>query len=151
MRKAAGILMIIYGVKTMSFLIVAIINNWSLAGYKTEHPFGLIIGFWAVFIIIVGVLCIKSVVWGLCFASSLALFIYVIYDLAYIGLGPHIFASFELLIRLNPIRLVDTILAVPLGVLPEIFICLRKSEWHELWENGFSLENTKFVSRTGEN
>lgn len=144
MRKAVGILMIIYGVKTMSFQWMAFINNWSLAGYKTEHPFALIIGFWAVFIIIVGVLCLKRVCWGLCFASSLALFVYVIYDLGYIGLGPHILESLKLLIRLRPFLLLDTLLAVPLGVLPEIFICLRKSEWYEMWEDGFSLPRSRY-------
>jgi len=144
MRKAAGILMIIYGVKTMSFLIMASINNWSLAGYKTETLFATIIWFWGAFIIIVGVLCLKRVWWRFCFASSLALFIYVIYDLGYIGLGPHIFESLKLLIRLRPFLLLDTLLAVPLGVLPEIFVCLRKNEWREMWEDGFSLPHSRY-------
>ena len=129
MRKAAGILMIIYGVKTISIYTVALISNRSLPGYIGGSPISII---WAIPTITVGVFCLMRLYWGFCFAYSLLLFIYVIFNWGTLGLGPHIFESFELLIKLRPVRFLDTLLSMPLGILPLIFICLRKSEWQEI-------------------
>jgi hypothetical protein len=128
MRKAAGILMIIYGVKTISIYAAAVINE-SLFSYLGSSAISF---FWAVPAIIVGVVCLKRRDWGFCFAYSLLLFMWVIFNWGTLGLGPNIFASFEVLIRLNPVRLADTILSMPLGILPLIFICVRRNEWQEI-------------------
>jgi len=130
MRKAAGILLIVYGVKTISIYTVALISDRSLLGYIVGSPISII---WAVPIIVIGVFCLTRLFWGFCFASSIFLFIYVIFNWGTLGLGPHIFESFELLIRLHPVRLLDTLISMPLGILPLIFICFRRSEWQEIW------------------
>ena len=77
MRKAAGILMIIYGVITLSGSVVFL----SLYGIRIsayEPPFHLFIIIWAVFITPGGVFCLKRKYWKICFTSSLFLLLFTI-------------------------------------------------------------------------
>jgi len=66
---------------------------------------------WVGFVIMGGVFCLRRKHWGLCFTSSLLLALFVI-------LGFFFFAA--------PLFL------CPLGILPIVFVCLRKREWQEI-------------------
>ena len=120
MRIAAGILMIIYGVKTIGFFVGSLIK-WGFHGYPLD--LGLIVIISAVFIITGGVFCLKRKYWKLCFASSLVLLLFMIFDLYF---------RFPVAFELNIPREVNMRLSLPLGILPLIFICLRRSEWQEI-------------------
>ena len=120
---AAGILMIIYGVKAIG----------SLFGFLSEEGFhvfythgstlalNLIVIITAVFFTIGGVFCLKRKYWKICFASSICLLLFMVYDLHL--LFPVMF------IAINIPSWVHMTLALPWGIIPQIFICLRKSEW----------------------
>ena len=125
MRIAAGILMILYGVKTIG----------TCAGFLSDvgfywfyHPgstlaLHLIVIITAVFFTTGGVFCLKKKYWKICFASSLCLLLFMIYDLHYL---------FPVSFELNIPSWVQILLYLPpWGILPLIFVCLRKSEWQE--------------------
>jgi hypothetical protein len=124
MRKAAGILMIIYGV----------IGIGSFVGLLIEHGFDVFYGSYtlalsliviisAVFFTAGGVFCLKRQYWKICFASSLCLLLSMIYDL-------HFLLPLPLpLARYIPAEVYIVLRYLPLGILPLIFICLRKREW----------------------
>jgi len=121
MRIAAGILMILYGVKTIVFVVVNLIGwgflpiGWGWYHYPLWMHLIPIIS--AAFIITGGVFCLKKEYWKICFASSIYLLIYMM--------------LVEFWYRF-PTTYVNIPLSIPLGVLPQIFICLRKSEWQEI-------------------
>jgi hypothetical protein len=120
MRIAAGILMITYGVKEIGFCVGSQIE-WGFHGYPFEVSLVIILS--AVFIINGGVFCLKRKYWKLCFASSLFLLLFMIFDLYFL---------FPVPFELNILRWLDTLLSVPWGILPQIFVCLKKSEWQEI-------------------
>ncbi len=107
MRIAAGVLMIILGMTMMGTFVVALseggIHDYSL-------PFILFVIISAVFIITGGVFCLKRKYWKLCFTSSLLLSLLLIFCLFFL-----------------PIT--STWFLVPGGILPIIFVCLRKRDW----------------------
>jgi hypothetical protein len=114
MRTAAGILMVFFGMTTV-FVYVSFLNQYGL----TDNPLPplaltLFIIDSAVFVTTAGVFCLTRRYWKICFASSLLLFLFMIYG----------WFSFP-----PPLAL----LLVPGGILPVIFICLRKREWEESW------------------
>ena len=121
MRIAAGILMIIYGVKTIGFLVGSL-SKWD---FLLTCPLYLvpIVIISAVFIINGGVFCLKRKYWKLCLASSLYLLLYMISDLYPIVPVPFKFQF--------PTWLYMTLI-LSWGILPQIFVCLRKSEWQEI-------------------
>ena len=125
MRIAAGILMIIYGVKAIGSLV----GFLSEEGFHVFYAHGytlalnLIVIITAVFFTTGGVFCIKKKYWKICFASSLCLLLFMIYDLHY--LFP---VSFELNIP-SWVRIL--LYLPPWGIIPLIFVCLRKGEWQE--------------------
>ena len=121
MRIAAGILMILYSVRTIVFV------GGTLSEQGTE-TYPLVLGLAAiipaVFIITGGVFCLKRKYWKLCFASSLVLLLFMIFEL---------FLMFPFAWWLNlPIWWVVIPLSLPWPILPQIFVCLRKSEWQEI-------------------
>ena len=122
MRKAAGILMILYGVTTIG-LFVGFVSE---CGFHHDYPVVLqltVITIAAVFFITGGVFSLKRKYWKLCFASSLCLMLFIIFD-AY-----RVFPS--RLLPLEPWPFLNFLLPL-LGILPQIFVCLRKSEWQKI-------------------
>jgi hypothetical protein len=122
MRIAAGILMIIYGVKTIGTFV----------GFLSERGFdfsldalSLIVIITAVFFTTGGVFCLKRKYWKICFASSLCLLLFMIYDLHL--LFPVSFVALNI-----PFWVLIPLYLPPWGILPQIFVCLRKSEWQEI-------------------
>ena len=118
MRKAAGILLIIFGVVAIS---LSIVNVSGLINHHIEYIqptlpdyLYIIIGTLAVFLITGGVFCLKRKHWRLCFTSSLLL---------------HVFMT--LLIFIFRWTFFLWLWLIPVWILPLIFICLRKSEWSE--------------------
>jgi len=118
LRKAAGILLIIFGVAAISLCIVSVSG---LITYYTKYnqqppPDYLYIttATLGLFFITGGVFCLKRKYWGVCFTSSLLL---------------HILMT--LLIFVFPWVFFLWLYLSPVWILPLIFICLRKSEWAE--------------------
>ena len=106
MRRAAGILMIIFGVTAMGiFVYGGIQHHYRLA-------FNLLMSFLSVFVITGGVFCLRRKYWTVCFISSLLLSYSANLFWAYF-LGPLIY------------------LFIAGGIIPLIFVCLRKREWQE--------------------
>jgi hypothetical protein len=123
MRIAAGILMILYGLKTIGFLVAYPVSEWGYADYL--DPLDLVIIISNVFIITGGVFCLKRKYWKLCLASSLCLLLFMIFDLY-----PLYRVPFKFFIHIH-IRLYMT-LYLPMGILPLIFVLRRESEWQEI-------------------
>ena len=123
-RIAAGILMIMYGVKTIGIYISSIfLYEWDFRGDYFDLALFLISIIAAVFFITGGVFCLKMKYWKLCFASSLCLSVFVFFDViptARFFESPNI-----------PSWVVSPIL-LPWGIVPIILVCLRKSEWQEI-------------------
>jgi len=120
MRKAAGILMIIYGVITIGFF-VDFVGEW---GFHHDYPLALgltVIIISAVFFITGGGFCLKRKYWKLCFASSLCLLLFIIFDVHSVFPAQHSLEPWPFISILFPL----------LGIIPQIFICLRKREWEE--------------------
>ena len=123
MRIAAGILMIIYGVKAIGSLVGFLSEEGFYVFYAHGYTLALnlIVIITAVFFTIGGVFCLKRKYWKICFASSICLLLFMVYDLHL--LFPVMF------IAINIPSWVHMTLALPWGIIPQIFICLRKSEW----------------------
>lgn len=136
MRKAAGILMMMYGVRAIVFLVYSLSE-----GFVTYHfPWGLIVIIPAVFVITGGAFCLNRKYWRLCFASSLCLLLFMIGDLNLLFPLPVVSAPAQS-IPPPPIRLIFPVwvhvsLSLPWGILPLIFVCLRRSEWSKRPELG---------------
>ena len=123
MRIAAGILMLMYGVKTIVLHVSSLfLDEWSFRGYSRDLFLISIIA--AVFFTTCGVLCLKRKYWEICFASSLCLLVFMFFDLL-----PTARVSLEFL---NIPSWVVIPLLIPWAILPLIFVCLRKSEWQEI-------------------
>jgi len=132
MRKAAGILMITLG--TIMGTFVALVELTLGEGSMNYARFILVAIIPAVFVITGGVFCLKRKYWKLCFASSLVLllldlYLFLAFNFRYPPIGP-----------LNsypppnatffPPSFLDWVLTLS-GILPIIFVCLRKREWQE--------------------
>ena len=118
LRKASGILLIIFGVAAIGLAIATVRG---LITYYTEYnlqtpPDYLYIATvaLAVFVITGGVFCLRRRYWGLCFTSGLLL---------------HVFMTLSILIF--PWIFFLWLWLSPVWILPLIFICLRKIEWSE--------------------
>jgi hypothetical protein len=120
MRKAAGILMITYGLKAIGFLVGSL-SDWGFHGYL--DALGLFVIISTVFIITGGVFCLKRKYWKICFASSLVLLLFMIFDL---------YSLFPRAAMLDILDRVNMTISLPWGILPQIFVCLRRSEWQEI-------------------
>jgi hypothetical protein len=128
MRRAAGILMMLYGVITIVFMVGFLIYFfWGQATEGSPLLMGLAAIIAAAFIIIGGVFCLKRKYWQLCFASSIVLLVFMILDLL-------IFVPFNPFWPDLPLWVVYFVvvpLSLPLGILPQTFVCLRRSEWQK--------------------
>jgi hypothetical protein len=114
MRKAAGILMMLHGVKTIGFFVgFRGETGWVFPDeFLADFLIGVIVA--AVFIIAGGVFCLKRKYWIISFASSLLL--YTFYVLSYF---------------LPPYSLWFKVLSPLVGIPPIIFVCPRRSEWRK--------------------
>jgi hypothetical protein len=134
MRRAAGTLMIILG--TIMGTFVALVELALGEGSMNYARFILFPIIPAVFVITGGVLCLKRKYWILCFTSSLVL---LLLDL-YLFLAFN-FRSLNIPLPLNsyplpsatwfPPSFLDWVFTLS-GILPIIFVCLRKREWQEI-------------------
>jgi len=115
MRKAAGILMVVLGLILMWVYVDALGRADVYVWLSTKLSFTLFVIIGTVFVITGGLFCLKRKYWVLCFISSLFFNYYVIIVCAS-GLFPDFVVWF----------------LIPLGIVPLIFICLRKSEWQEI-------------------
>jgi len=115
MRKAAGILMIIFSMATVGIYFEFVTDYVAPASYLAATLFTILP---VAPIVIGGIFCLKRKYWKLCFASSLFLLVFMILFLLSLPspLDLHRF-------------LWVTCLFIPIGTLPQIFVCLRKSEW----------------------
>jgi hypothetical protein len=132
MRKAAGILMIIFSVTAISnFMANLIWLSYRDLGshFRSQYPdFGkppfhllLLVVILGAFAITGGVFCLKRKYWTLCFISSLFLHYWMIvsYGFDFLGLSWYLFINRWFMFL------------TPVAILPLIFICLRKREWEE--------------------
>jgi hypothetical protein len=117
MRKAAGILLIIFGVAAIG---LSIVNVSGLITYYTRYNqlappdyLYIIVAALGVFFITGGGLCFRRKYWGLCFTSSILL---------------HILMTLSIFL---PWTFLWWFYLIPVWILPLIFICLRKGEWSE--------------------
>ena len=121
MRKAAGILLIVFGVAAMSLFIVnvgGLITNPSAYIPTPPDYVYIIIATLAVFFIARGVFCLRRKCWRLCFASSLLLHILM----TLLIFSTLLFLSWMFFLWIS---------LIPVWVLPLMFVCLRKDEWSE--------------------
>ena len=124
MRKAAGIMLIIYGAVLLYVTIGGLISE---ARHIRDPVFTILfmVIFFAfivtgAFIIIGGVFCLKRKYWKLCFASALLAVLMMIFW------WPGIFGFLP---RASAWWVWSSIIA---GILPLIFVCIRKREWQEI-------------------
>lgn len=112
MRISAGILMLILGITLLlSFVLVLIATG--IPAYALSIDLFMILS--AAFLVTGGVFCLKRRYWKVCFSSALLAVIIMILFLT----GPlH-----------TPTWL--TWFVIITGILPIVFVCLRKAEWQK--------------------
>jgi hypothetical protein len=121
MRKAAGILMILFGGATIGIFVLLLMRfRYNLLDDFGYEPFIIVIELIVLFIT-GGVFCLKKKYWALCFTSSVFLHLWVMFSF------PLEFFPYSWLSSLPPWFAYLS----PVGILPLIFICLRKREWQE--------------------
>ena len=130
MRKAAGILMIILGTIMGTFVALAEVALGE--GSMNYVRFVLVAIIPAVFVITGGVFCLKRQYWKLCFTSSLVLllldlYLFLAFNFRYIPLP---LGSYPANATFFPPSFLDWVLTLG-GILPIIFVCLRRREWQE--------------------
>jgi len=116
MRKAAGILMITFGV---SRLIPLILLDLRLGIHGFSDPYFVSFFISAAFVVTGGTVCLKRRYWKLCFSSALVAVLLVVYWLA--G-GAYSTAASSGIFWLF----------TTMGTLPIIFVYLTKKEWKEI-------------------
>jgi len=120
MRKAAGIILIIYGVVSL-VIYVFVLHVMQLHLYLFFDPSRILFILFIIskaFIVTGGVFCLMRKVWGLCFASALLAVSIIIYEmtgLRFLPLASDWWIWWSLIIIT--------------GALPIIFVCIRKREW----------------------
>jgi hypothetical protein len=131
MRTAAGILMIILG--TIMGTFVALVELTLGEGSMNYARFILVAIIPAVFVITGGVFCLKRKYWKLCFTSSLVLllldlYLFLAFNFRY---PPFPFNYPPPNATFFPPSFPDWVLTLS-GILPIIFVCLRRREWQEI-------------------
>jgi hypothetical protein len=125
MRKAAGIILVVFGAAYLGLVIVAIVHllvdryyrfGWNPMGY-----FWAAMGVLSVLFITAGIFCLRRKYWGLCLASSVLFFVFMPPSSAYLLEG------LQHLYRFLPPWLFMSLL--PVWMLPVIFVSLTRSEW----------------------
>jgi hypothetical protein len=134
MRIAAGTLMIILG--TIMGTFVALVELTLGEGSMNYARFILFPIIPAVFVITGGVFCLKRKYWILCFTSSLVLllldlYLFLAFNFRYppIPLPPNSYPPPNA--TWFPPSFLDWVFTLS-GILPIIFVCLRKREWQEI-------------------
>ena len=112
MRIAAGILMLILGITLLVAFVLVLIAT-GIPAYALSIDLFMIL--WAVFLVTGGVFCLKRRYWTVCFSSALAAIVLMVFYL----MGP-----------LDTATWLDWFVIIT-GILPMIFVTLRKSEWSE--------------------
>ncbi len=116
MRKAAGIMLVIFGIYLIIVEAIYLSRIDSHLGAFTLLPivFGAFIIAGGIFIVAGGILCIRKRYWGICLASTL-LAVYIV-------------------IRwlINAHRILPWDWIAILGIPPIIFVCITKKEWQEI-------------------
>jgi hypothetical protein len=113
MRKAAGILMIILAMSLAGVVVIAGEGDIDIRAFDLWFSLFIIIS--AVFLVTGGVFCLSRKYWKLCFASaSVAIFV-MIFGVVLFNFG------------LIPL----TLFFIAMGILPIVFVCLRKREWQK--------------------
>ena len=110
MRIAAGILMLILGTTLLVSLVLVFIATGIPAFALAIDLFEILC---AAFLVTGGVFCLKRRYWKVCFSSALLAVVIMILVLT----GP----------LYNPTWL--TWFVIITGILPIVFVCLRKTEW----------------------
>jgi hypothetical protein len=118
MRKAAGTLLIVFGVAAIGLSIVNVsrLITYHIGEYIPQSPpdyLYIITATLGVLFITGGVFCLKRRYWGLCFTSSILI---------------HILMALSIFL---PWTYLWWFYLIPVWILPLIFICLRKREWSE--------------------
>jgi len=118
LRKAAGILLIIFGVAAIGLSIVNVsgLITYHIGEYIPQTPpdyLYIITAALGVLFITGGAVCLKRKHWGLCFTSSILI---------------HIFMTLSIFL---PWTYLWWFYLIPVWILPLIFICLRKREWQK--------------------
>ena len=121
MRKAAGILLIVFGVALLVIFVPRLIEH----GITTyDLPFSnLVMVISASLFVPGGVFCLRRKYWKACFASSLLLLVLsalLLFTLSVLWSLPPPYA---------PVWWIG--IPIPVGILPIIFVCRRKREWSE--------------------
>jgi len=121
MRIAAGIMMIVVGIALLVHFVPLLIED-GVGSY--DLPFvNLVMVISALFFVTGGVFCLRRKYWKVCFASSLLLLVILVLLL---------FILWVVWSLLSPYAPVWWIVApIPVGILPIVFVCLRKREWSE--------------------
>jgi hypothetical protein len=118
LRKAAGILLIVFGAAAIGLSIVNMggLITYQIGGHTPQTPpdyLYIITAALGVSFIIGGVSCLKRKYWGLCFTSSILI---------------HILMTLSIFL---PWTYLWWFYLIPVWILPLIFISLKKSEWAE--------------------
>ncbi len=121
MRIAAGILMIVVGIALLVYFVPLLIEN-GLGSYDLTYVY-LVMVISALFFVPGGVFCLRRRYWKVCFASSLLLLVV----LALFTLISWVLWS--MFSRHGPVW--GMVAPVPVGILPIVFVCLRRREWSE--------------------
>jgi len=133
LRIAAGILMIILG--TIMGTFVALVELTLGEGSMNYARFILFPIIPAVFVITGGVFCLKRKYWILCFTSSLVLllldlYLFLAFNFRSLNI-PLPLGSYPANATWFPPSFLDWVFTLS-GILPIIFVCLRKREWQEI-------------------
>ena len=119
MRIAAGILMIAVGMALLVNFVPRLIEEG--AG-SFDLPFvNLVVVISALFFVAGGVFCLRRRYWKVCFASSLLLLVLLAFLLL----------IFWVLWSLLYAPVWWMVVPVPVGILPIIFVCLRRRDWQK--------------------
>jgi hypothetical protein len=121
MRIAAGILMIVVGIALLVNFVPRLIEE-GIGSYDLPSV-NLVMVISALFFVTGGVFCLRRKYWKVCFASSLLLLVLMALLLLIL------WVLWSLLPPYAPVWWM--VVPIPVGILPIVFVCLRKREWSE--------------------
>ena len=121
MRIAAGIMMIVVGIALLVYFVPLLIED-GVGSY--DLPFvNLVMVISALLFVTGGVSCLRRKYWKVCFASSLLLLVLLACVLVIL------WVVWSLLSPYAPVWWI--VVPIPVGILPIIFVSLRKREWSQ--------------------
>ena len=126
MRKAAGIILIIYGAVPLCISVPVILTHLHLPS-EPGFVFDIFFPISNAFIVTGGVFCLKRKYWKLCFASALlAVLMMIFYFWSFWGFPP---GDLDWSLWYS---IIAWDLPIITGALPIIFVCIRKREWQKI-------------------